>query len=568
MIRLFLVGTLVLLLFFSFSTQPNSSGATRPVPSHHFGLLIEEAHRSFSEILSTRTHSFASTVEAYTHRRRRAPPPGFDEWYQLAVQHDAVIVESFWDAIYEDLDVFVKYSPQQLSALASAVATTPSPLVQGFFIENGSVRSTCEPANLPCLQVQAMLGRIAEKLPPLILPFNSHASPRVLADVATPVDGSQDPLHWLHDDSPLLFTSPHDRPAAMQRACDGNTTLAMYAGNQSPRGSFDNVRALSSSKQVTARDSLLMNDAHHHHHHHYPWDDVCWQPYLLHMHGALIRPNCLNITTRLLPLFSPAKIAGIETAIRYPDSIYWSREPGYYPAENVRVPWKAKFNTAFWRGANTGGGHGAENWQDFHRHRFVALTNATYLKSVKEGRQRGWAEKNHLDVPISDRMIRLNQKYIDTGFSTIRCRDDSFRNTNGPCSYLDAHFHVLPWQPLDKVLSSYRYLFDIDGNSYSGRFHSLLLSESVVFKATIFREWHDSRLFPWLHFVPISNHFGEDLWDVLEFFVTTEHRAHEMAVSCRKWALQVLRPIDMELYLLRLLLEWNRLIRPRDDSQQ
>ncbi|GIZ49844.1 hypothetical protein CKM354_001286300 [Cercospora kikuchii] len=536
-----------------FPKQPNPSDPTGLLQDR-FEPLIERANKSFSAMISARTDTLATTVEAYMLRRHQSPPPGFAEWYRLAVQHDAVVVESFWDPIYEDLDSFSKYSAHELGTMAHIVATTSSPLVDGYFIQNGSVVGTCEPANLPCLQVQAMLGRIAETLPDLDLPFNGHASPRVLADTSTTAHSHQN-LRWLND-SPL-FTIPRDRLAIMQRACGGNSSLAVFPGDDGPRAMVESVRPKTISVHATAPGDLVVHDPQH-------WGDVCSHPWLLHVHGALIRPNCLNITTKLVPLFSPAKIAGIETAIRYPDSIYWSREPAYHADASRRSPWKAKSNKAFWRGANTGGGHGPENWQNFHRHRFVALTNATYLTSVKEGRQQGWAERG---MPITDRKVQITRVYMDTGFSTVRCRDDAFRSSNQGCSYLDAHFRVLPWQSLDHVLSSYRYLFDIDGNSYSGRFHSLLSSDSVVLKATIFREWHDSRLLPWLHYVPISNHFGEDLWDVVDFFLTNEFHGDWIAASARRWALQVLRPIDMELYLLRLLLEWSRLIGARAERR-
>ncbi|KAJ4307236.1 hypothetical protein N0V88_000616 [Collariella sp. IMI 366227] len=55
--------------------------------------------------------------------------------------------------------------------------------------------------------------------------------------------------------------------------------------------------------------------------------------------------------------------------------------------------------------------------------------------------------------------------------------------------------------------------FDLDGNGISGRFLKLLASNSLVLKQTVLREWHDERLVPWLHYVPVSMEMG----------------------SCRKW---------------------------------
>lgn len=45
----------------------------------------------------------------------------------------------------------------------------------------------------------------------------------------------------------------------------------------------------------------------------------------------------------------------------------------------------------------------------------------------------------------------------------------------------------------------YKLLADIDGDSSTSRFHYILRSKSAPVKATIYTEWHDSRLIPWLH---------------------------------------------------------------------
>jgi len=50
------------------------------------------------------------------------------------------------------------------------------------------------------------------------------------------------------------------------------------------------------------------------------------------------------------------------------------------------------------------------------------------------------------------------------------------------------------------------------------------------------------------------------LWDVLEYFLKNEELRAKIAGEARRWANTVLRPVDMEIYLLRLLLEWARFI--------
>ena len=106
---------------------------------------------------------------------------------------------------------------------------------------------------------------------------------------------------------------------------------------------------------------------------------------------------------------------------------------------------------------------------------------------------------------------------------------------------------------------------DIDGASYSGRYRAILHSNSLPMKATIYDEWHDSRLIAWKHFVPmdVSN---VDLYGLLEYFFGYEDEvaghdevARKIAVEGSQWANTVLRTEDMLVYIYRLVLEMARL---------
>ena len=118
----------------------------------------------------------------------------------------------------------------------------------------------------------------------------------------------------------------------------------------------------------------------------------------------------------------------------------------------------------------------------------------------------------------------------------------------------------------------YKYLPDIDGNSFSGRYRGFLGSTSLPIKATIYDEWHDSRLVPWKHFVPMDNTFA-DIYGIMEFFIGNEKVglaghdsvAESIAMDGKAWAERVLRREDMQIYVFRLLLEYARLC---DDERE
>jgi hypothetical protein len=79
----------------------------------------------------------------------------------------------------------------------------------------------------------------------------------------------------------------------------------------------------------------------------------------------------------------------------------------------------------------------------------------------------------------------------------------------------------------------------------------------------MFREWHDDRLVAWKHFVPMDNRF-DDYYGILEYFIgarslpSHDAKAEEIATAGKEWAARVLRKEDMQIYVLRLLLEYAR----------
>lgn len=89
------------------------------------------------------------------------------------------------------------------------------------------------------------------------------------------------------------------------------------------------------------------------------------------------------VSNKLVPIFAGARIEAVNHEIVFPDSLNWDGDPDYH-AQSQAVPWKDKSKTAIWRGTNTGGNHSSSNWQQFHRHRFVAATNASKLKQAHD----------------------------------------------------------------------------------------------------------------------------------------------------------------------------------------
>ena len=106
---------------------------------------------------------------------------------------------------------------------------------------------------------------------------------------------------------------------------------------------------------------------------------------------------------------------------------------------------------------------------------------------------------------------------------------------------------------------AHQFVLDLDGKGASCRFYPLLGSNSVVFKQTVWTEWHSDRLRPWLHYIPIDVDLAKgELPTALDWFLHTAEGpryAAMVATESRAWSEQALRKVDVAIYYFRLLLE-------------
>jgi hypothetical protein len=285
--------------------------------------------------------------------------------------------------------------------------------------------------------------------------------------------------------------------------------------------------------------------------------EICHQPDLQSLHGCLIEPMSVSSTKHLFPLFGGSKLA-VNNEILLPAPMYWENEERFTGGDGHGPAWQTKENKVIWRGVATGGKNKATNWKSFHRHRFVAMVNATKVKQVEMGQQdpTNWAmspPQYRIKAAEAGELAKWVGSWSDAAFTDLSC-DDPLED--GQCPYTSPHFDVLPGITMAEQFRC-KFLPDIDGNSFSGRYLGFLRSSSLPIKATLFREWHDSRLVPWRHFVPMDNRFL-DFFGIIEYFLEHDSDAEKIASEGQKWANTVLRPEDMQVYVLRLLLEYAR----------
>jgi hypothetical protein len=283
--------------------------------------------------------------------------------------------------------------------------------------------------------------------------------------------------------------------------------------------------------------------------------DLCQHPEYSRMHGFWDSPTSLHTTRTAVPILSPAVLSTMGD-IPIPAAAYTNEMYTYNELEDFA--WENKTAGVYWAGSTTGIFQGVvdQDWKHHHRQRFVALANGletkkehTYLARTGHDGKTAW--KAHKSSALKESLYSVH-------FTDVVQYADNATNTA-----IRAYFAVHAPEPKNEGLK-YSLNFDLDGNGHSERFYRLLNSRSLPLKQNFFREWHDERLRPWLHYAPVSLGM-EELLEIVRHLADEEEGqkvAALIAEEGRRWSRRLLRPVDQAIYLYRLMLESARLQDP------
>lgn len=98
-----------------------------------------------------------------------------------------------------------------------------------------------------------------------------------------------------------------------------------------------------------------------------------------------------------------------------------------------------------------------------------------------------------------------------------RAQCNYFPGIDETCVYMKDQFRFAPHMSADDA-NQYKYVLDVDGNAWSGRFHKLMSGSAAVLKSTIYPEWWTQRAVPWYHYIPVKVDYS-DLHHVASFFI-------------------------------------------------
>ncbi|GJN76447.1 Lipopolysaccharide-modifying protein [Purpureocillium lilacinum] len=578
-VAVFVIGLISLIQYSPDVVRPSGWIRKRPDPrppqaNHPIDRLMRESSAHFEDLLAKRSNTVEEAAARYRERRGRHPPPGFDVWFSQAQADGAIVVEEFFDRIHHDLNPFWALDPKKLRAM-----TSKQPQV--IRVRSGNVSFETDNPNRPqYIQLwTALLKETEPHLPDLDMVVNVLDESRILVPwekineyvaeerlkrrIADPKevktrysgldgDGEHDVYDpgWVTDDANkywdyLRATCPPDSPARSLNSLASFDVPVEYpdeAMPYAPEGFVENA--------TEARDP-------------------CLQPHLRGMHGTFIESISMSTTRELLPMFAGCKLPQ-NNEILVPGAMYLSGGDFYSGGEDHGPAWGRKKTGLIWRGTASGGRNKVDNWWHFHRHRFVQMMNASTVEAVERGDGEKGPTFGLWQVPahLKGRLGRWLASFADVAFVNLECfpsvqEEVGFgptrhTETSRRCAYTSPYMAIKDSTPM-KQQYGYKFLPDVDGNSFSGRWRAFLLSTSLPLKATIYAEWHDDRFAPWVHYVPFDNSYA-DIYAVMDYFLTHDEAAAKIAAEGKQWAEKVYRRADMKLYMWRLLLEYARVV--------
>lgn len=491
---------------------------------HPIKTLFRKSEADFDELLSRQSATFEVAALEYLRRYRRDPPPGFEIWYEYATRHRSVIIDEF-DIIEETLAPFWALSGSEVKRrLENERDTGPSLSYCRPF--DGATHAGCKSLGGE-LSLLLSEPELLQHLSEVGMLINTLDEPRVLPERSSRSVGTREGVvqaQWTD------FSHQH--------VWDEITADCYHDNSLGPASSSHTIRT-----SQTIGPIFYTNQSRE--------VDLCRHPEYSTMHGIWRSPTNLRITRSSVPILSPAVLSTMGD-IPFPAPAYSSNMFAYDESEDVH--WENKTLALYWAGSSTGSfQQGDEGWRQDHRQRFVSFANDlepqphAYLQ-----RQSGRGEWQEHESSVLDHSL-YKVHFTDVVQCADRATEDAIR----------AHFEIHDVEGREEAFK-YALTFDLDGNGHSGRFYRLLKSQSLPLKQTVFREWHDERLQPWQHFVPISLTM-QDLPEAVRYLTDEEEGrqiAALMAERGRQWALRTLRPVDQAIYLFRLMIELSRLQDP------
>ncbi|RFN53871.1 hypothetical protein FIE12Z_1906 [Fusarium flagelliforme] len=440
---------------------------------HPVEVLSRQATENFEGLLRNQSKSYEAAVDEYKRRYVMDPPSGFEGWFRFAQQHQSPIIDDF-DIVHNSISPFLKLSGQEVIDRMARLHQTRGSEVWSCQFYGKTAKTICRHPHRSydrhySLLFNRLLGDLLGELPNVKFLINHFDEPRVMlqprnADEEFGLTDMSRQATW----NVLTRSCPVSQPVVRDPQSEIKTFGLPFVKNQ-----------------------MLESDLCRHH----EYKDL---------QGDFVSPKTFRLIEGLVPVLTTGAFSTMGD-ILFPSPAYIEDEFQY--DETRDMAWSEKKNNVYWRGSTTGGYAQDGRWRDYQRQRFVTLAQ-------------NLGQHHHSYLQKQDDSISavkstfLNGRLFDVGFTRIFQCDRKF------CQDQSTYFNVKSWADKDTALGS-KLAFDLDGNGISGRYYKLLSSNSLPLKQTILREWHDERLVPWVHYIPVSQSL-EELPELVTFLTSTE----------------------------------------------
>jgi hypothetical protein len=516
----FAIGPLVPFFYHEVAIQTATALARSSFTQSHLHpveILAQSAKNGFGDLLRRQSQNYSDAHAEYHRRYSIEPPSGFSNWYEFATLQNSSIIDEF-NTIQESLSPFWKLSGDEINRVMQDAYNEPESDLWLCEYSSADHKTRCShPRRTFDRHVSFLFDRLLSHpsimLPDLKFLVNHLDEPRVVVP-----EGSS---FSTNSSAKTIFNMTNMSRQPIWSSLTAHCNMARPGGDVSQRESgLPFVRNMASTV------------------------DLCQHPEYSKTHGFLMSPVSFRLIEGFVPVLSTGALT-TNADILFPSPAYIEEEFQY--EEESDLDWSKKYNNLYWRGSSSGAFAMDEQWPNFHRQQFVALS-----QNLDNNKHLYLREREGTVSQI--RTSFLNTRLFDVAFTRI------YQCARKYCRQQKTFFKTQPWADKNRALQS-KLVFDLDGNGISGRYYGLLASKSAPLKQTLFREWHDDRLIPWLHYVPVSQSL-EELPELVSYLTLNERGqriAEDIAYQGRDWFSKAFRDADMSVYVYRLLLELARL---------
>ncbi|GAA6001303.1 hypothetical protein JCM10207_006599 [Rhodosporidiobolus poonsookiae] len=510
--------------------HPNGLLLVNPRGRHPIEVLIERAEKKWKDKVARQSRTLSEAVREYKQRYRRNPPKGFDDWWRFCEENNVQLRDEY-DQIAHDMaphwaleahDSRHRNRVMQDRDHTFTIVMNPGQPKADLAGPYFDLKRATDIADMLSLYTGRMhrqlnITFIIDDNPAVMLPYAQRERMVELAQQGE----YYGPSEFIEGEDPTLSN--------FAQACAPNSPL-----RRSERGEF------TPDYSGDAQRSFIWSHA--------KVADLCQHPEVRKLHGHTMQQGVP--LGPLVPLFTFAKMKLHSDILATPIEQWEAHYVGYEPA------WEGKSqNKLLWRGSTTGVEFNRHTpWRKSQRARLHIMSHETEGEKPVIWSQRGQLRESNISTAT------LNQLYMDTSFSGAlqQCDPET-------CEIMTRTMEFKPTIGLDES-NTYKYLIDVDGNGWSGRFHRLMSTRSVVLKSTAFPEWYQDRIQEWVHYVPTKIDYS-DVYDIMAYFVGTpdgqgghDSVAEKIGEAGRQWAQKMWRYEDMAAYMYRLSLEYARVL--------